>query len=121
MTEVIPKMTAILRVFPRAGKKRKVCWLKSLVTNNKTHFSLLNQNTILRLGTLVYACNFSTEEAERGRFQVQGQPGLHREALSQSRRRRRRRKQRRWMKKKRWHRKIFTGYYRTRELLPGTK
>lgn len=83
-------------------------------------FQLVNQNTILRLGTLVYDCNFSTEEAERGRFQVQGQPGLHREALSQSRRRRRRRKQRRWVKK-RWHRKIFTGYYRTRELLPGTK
>lgn len=39
MTVVIPKVTALLRVLPRAGKERKGRWLKSLVTNNKTHFS----------------------------------------------------------------------------------
>jgi hypothetical protein len=32
---------------------------------------------------VVHACNFSTQEAEAGGLQVQGQPGLYGKTLSQ--------------------------------------
>jgi hypothetical protein len=37
----------------------------------------------LEPGVVVYTCKFSTQEAEAGGYQVQGQPGLHSEILPQ--------------------------------------
>jgi hypothetical protein len=37
-----------------------------------------------KLGVVVFTCNTSTQEAEAGRSEVLGQPGLHKETLSQT-------------------------------------
>jgi hypothetical protein len=39
------------------------------------------QKLVTLLVVMVHTCNSSTQEAEAGRTQVQGQPGLHGEAL----------------------------------------
>jgi hypothetical protein len=53
---------------------------------------LLNKKKNHEPGLLVYTCNSSTWEAETGGLQIQGQPGLHSESLSQKKKKERKEK-----------------------------
>jgi hypothetical protein len=53
---------------------------------------LLNKKKNHEPGLLVYTCNSSTWEAETGGLQIQGQPGLHSESLSQKKKRKEKKK-----------------------------